>query len=146
MMTMATRHQPSGLPGLRQATTKPTTPKGTAAHHSPPPVPATTLRRARLAAGQASAIRASTTHRAASTVAGEASLSRRVRGAAAVARTGTGFPSLISRTVRPERSGNVTAGDGARTRPRVGGRAEPGLVSGAQWWDRELHAGRRHCY
>src|SRR5580693_8643007 len=136
-MTMATRHQPSGLPGLRQATTKPTNPKGTAAHHSPLPVLATTLRRARLAAGQASATRASTTHRAASTVAGEASLSRRVRGAAAaVARTGTGFPSLISRTVRPERSGNVTAGDGARTRARVGGRAEPGLVSGAQWWDR----------
>jgi len=37
-MIMPTRHQPSGLPGLRQATTKPTTPKGADSHHSPPPV------------------------------------------------------------------------------------------------------------
>ena len=43
-MVMPTRHQPSGLAGLRQATTKPTTPKGANVHIPAPPVLASTVR------------------------------------------------------------------------------------------------------
>src|ERR1700751_160704 len=103
------RHHPSGLPGFRQATTKPTTPNGVKVHHCGPPVLEFTFRCARLANGHSTATKATRRPPRTSAVAGEASRRRRA-GLPGAAGAAAGFPSLIPHTVRAERSGNVTAG------------------------------------
>src|SRR5580704_17162597 len=115
--TRPRRHHPSGFRGLRQATTKPTTPKGVKVHHSGPPVPEFTPTCARPANGHWAATRVTMTQPITSAEAGEANRRRRA-GRPGTAGTAAGFPSLIPQTVRPERSGNVTAGGEARRRPR----------------------------
>ena len=97
------RHQPSALPGLRQAITKPTTPNGANSSQGGPLVLAVTFSRARLASGHSAAIRASMKPpRTTSTATGEASRNRRPGWAARAV-------VLTEPTLRPHRSGNVTA-------------------------------------
>jgi hypothetical protein len=106
----ARKSQPSGLPGLRQATTKPTAPKAAENQTGAAPPLEFRLWRARLARGTLAAINTSTTPPSTAAVTGDASRKRRAVTSTvcdACALAGGGFTT--NPTLRRDRSGNVTA-------------------------------------
>src|SRR5580704_12800645 len=101
--------QPSGLPGFRQASTKPTTANGADKNTGTEPPLAARLWWARRASGTSASIKASTSPPRTSAPVGDASRKRRLAPAVTVA----GATPPMKQTLRLDRSGNVTG------RPRL---------------------------
>src|ERR1039457_3204392 len=107
--------QPSGLPGFRQATTKPTTPKPAEIQTGREPPLASMLWCARPARGTSAITKASTSPPRTSAVTGDARWRRRAPPAVVTAVCpATGSTPLTERTARLGRSENVTGGSGGQ--------------------------------
>src|ERR1022692_3215328 len=125
------RTQPSGLPGIRQATTKPTTPKPAENQTGREPLLASRLWCARPARGTSAITNASTRPPRTSAVTGDARWRRRAPPAVVTAVCpATGSTPLTERTLRPDRSGNVTGGSGQQELSGGQGAEEPAGAGG----------------
>src|SRR5580704_15148889 len=107
--------QPSGLPGFRQASTKPTTANGADKNTGTEPPLAARLWWARRASGTSAIIKASTSPPRTSAPVGDASRKRRLAPAVTVA----GATPPMKKTLRQDRSGNVTDRTSLVLRPGV---------------------------